>query len=76
MNERQNLLVLFFVLGLVFGFAAGLMAFLISYREYVRHFKDKRKPLVMSLQTGLGAFLLIMGISLLGGYILFTYIIK
>ncbi len=38
-------------IGAAFSILAALMAFLISYEEYKKHFLDKRKPVIISLQS-------------------------
>jgi len=55
---------IFFVItiGLVFGLVAALMAFLITYGEYSRHFMAKSRALKISLETAfvmLGVFIII-----------------
>jgi hypothetical protein len=50
--------------GLVFGSFAALMAFLISYNEYSHHWVDWRKPVILSLQAAVVAFVVFMAIAL------------
>ncbi len=57
----------------MFGFLGGLAAFLITYEEYQHHFVDKGKALNHSIETGVFAFIVFLGISLAVG-LLFTYI--
>jgi hypothetical protein len=50
-------------IGLVFSLLAALAAFAISYAEYSRHYTDKRRPLLLSLQTALFVFVVFMALS-------------
>jgi hypothetical protein len=51
---------LFFIIGGGFGALAGLMAFLITYEEYARHYIDKRSPWIMALQSALFTFVVFL----------------
>lgn len=46
----------FILIGAIFGFLAGLSAFLITLNEWTHHYSDARKPIVLALRTGLFAF--------------------
>ncbi len=50
--------------GSVFSTCAGLVAFLISYKEMVHHYVEKKEPLKQAAQTGALTFLFFMGITL------------
>jgi hypothetical protein len=57
----------------VFSILAALCAFIITYGEYLKHFPNKRKPLIMAVRAALAAFaffiiasLLFLGISSFG----------
>jgi len=41
----------------MFGLLAAACAYLISYQEYRRHFRDKTTPMRMAAETALIAFL-------------------
>jgi ABC-type antimicrobial peptide transport system permease subunit len=43
----------FLLIGAVFGIVAGLMIYLISYNELIKHFTDKRIPIKVSLKSSL-----------------------
>ena len=47
----------------VAGCFAAVMAFLISYEEYARHFPDKKKPRMMALEFALVAFTFFLAIG-------------
>jgi len=48
---QMDLFTMLFVIGTSFSLIAAVMAFLISYEEYRKHFIDRRKTLAMSLQS-------------------------
>ena len=56
------------VLGFSFSSIAGLAAFLISYEEYSRHYKDKRKALRLSLKTAVFAFMVFLTLAIIIGF--------
>ena len=56
------------VLGFSFSFIAGLAAFLISYEEYSRHYKDKRKAFQLSLKTAIFAFMVFLILAIIIGF--------
>ena len=57
------------VIGLVFSPLAALMAFFITYDEYLHHYSDKKKSLKLALQTGVFSFMFFMILSLIIGFI-------
>jgi uncharacterized membrane protein len=56
------------VWGTFFSSLAGLLAFLISYREMVHHYMESKAPLKQALQTGFFTFLLFMAVTLALAY--------
>lgn len=71
-----NLLSFFLFIGLIFGLLAALMAFLITYNEYSRHYHDNRAPLAASLRTALFAFVVIFAVTAVAGYALTNFVLK
>ncbi len=71
---QQNFLTLFTVIGLIFGFLAGLMAFLIAYNEYRRHFTHGKAPLLHSIRTAVFTFAVMFVLTLAVGYVLVNYV--
>ena len=61
---------LMLILGAMFSLLAGTMAFLITYNEYSKHFKDRRKAVLAALQTAVVAFLFFVALSLVAGLVL------
>jgi hypothetical protein len=57
------MLLFYVVLGVVFSTLAALCAFVITYGEYLKHFPDKRKPLIMAAKMSLAAFVFFMLMS-------------
>jgi len=62
--------ILVLLIGLVFSPIAGLMAFLITYHEYQRHYADKQQPLRIAFEAALFTFVFFMIISAVIGLIL------
>ena len=58
------------LIGLFFSPIAGLMAFLITYHEYQRHYADKQQPLRIALEAAFFTFVFFMIISAVIGSIL------
>jgi Mg/Co/Ni transporter MgtE len=66
----------FIVIGLIFGILAGMMAYVITYGEYVHHYPDKKQPRKIALQAGFFAFAFLFGLSMIAGYLLVIYLPK
>ena len=58
------------IFGAFFGFFGSIMAFIIAYDEYKRHFRDRSKPIWMALEMAILAFFVLVALSTLAGYIL------
>jgi len=58
------------LIGLVLSPFAGIMAFLITYHEYQRHYADKQRPLKIALEAALFTFAFFMIISAVIGLFL------
>jgi len=56
------------IIGLVLGTLAALIAFLVTYGEYSRHFMTKGKALKISLETALFIFILFAVIAVVTGF--------
>ncbi len=52
------------VIGSLFSLAAAAMAYIISYTEYEKHFLQKKRAVVISLQSAFFIFLLFIAITL------------
>jgi hypothetical protein len=46
------------------------MAFLITYNEYAKHYREKRKAVLAALQTALVTFFFFCTLSLVAGLVL------
>ncbi len=57
------------LVGTFFGFLGAVMAYLITYNEYIHHYPTKREPKRLALQTGLFTFTFFLIIVLLLAYI-------
>ncbi len=66
------LLYLFLVVGGVFSALGALMAALITYHEYRRHYPNEREPRRMAVRTGLFTFTFFMLLMLALAYLLPT----
>lgn len=58
------------LIGSGIGLVAGLMAFLITYEEYVRHFPEKKTPLRLALEAAVFTFFVILALSVATGFVL------
>jgi hypothetical protein len=63
----------FIIIGLVFGAIAGLMAYVVTYGEYVHHYPDKTQPRKIALQAGFTAFAFLFCIAVVAGYLLSVF---
>ena len=61
----------FMAIAVPLSLLAGVMAFLITYSEYSRHFTDKRRAVRASLGTGAAAFAFFVAVTLAAGVALF-----
>jgi uncharacterized membrane protein YbjE (DUF340 family) len=64
---------LFIGVGTIFGFVAALMAYLITYNEWLHHYPTKREPRRIALETAILTFMIFLIMSLIAGYILGNY---
>ena len=62
--------ILVLLIGLVFSPIAGLMAFLITYKEYEHHYPGKKEPLRLALEAAIFTFAFFMIVSAVIGLIL------
>ena len=60
----------FLIIGSAAGVFAGLMAFIITYGEYVRHYSGKSMPLRFACEAAGFAFFVFFALSVLVGFIL------
>jgi hypothetical protein len=65
---QTNLFTVLVLIGASFSLIAATMAYLISYTEYVKHFIDKRKPIIMALEAAAIIFALFMVITLIAAF--------
>ncbi len=55
------------IFGVVFGFLGSLIAYLITYKEWVHHYPTKKEPKRIALQTAIFAFIFFLLVSILLG---------
>jgi hypothetical protein len=60
----------FLFLGIGSGFFAGLLAFVITYDEYSRHYSVRRSPLRLALEAAAFAFFVFLALSVAIGFVL------
>ncbi len=58
------------MISLIFSPLASVMAFLITYSEYLHHYPDKRKPVKLATEAALVTFFVFTVLSLLVGLLL------
>jgi len=56
--------------GSIPGFFASLMAFIVTYDEYTKHYVDKRMPFRLALEAALFAFFVVLVLAIITGFIL------
>lgn len=59
----------FVIIALSFGFVGGLMAFLITYGEYSRHFMTKKRVVKISLETASVIFAVLFMTTVVAAYV-------
>jgi H+/Cl- antiporter ClcA len=64
------------VIGIVFGFIAALMAFVITWHEYEKHKFTGKRLIKEALQTAIFTFIVFLLLSLLVGFLLVRFVIK
>ncbi len=57
-------------IGALFGFLAGILAYIILYGEYIHHFPDSARPRKMALQGAIFAFFVFFVGAIVFGYAL------
>jgi len=61
---------LFLSIGIIFGFFASLMAYLIIYGEWSHHYPTKKEPRKIALEAAILTFIFFFLLSLISGYFL------
>ena len=69
----MRILDVFLSFGLVFGSLAGLMAYLISFKEYSHHYRARKKPRKMALGSAALAFLIFFALAAATGLLFTNY---
>lgn len=64
----RTALIMVSVIGALFSVLAAIIAYVILYGEYVRHFADRSKPRKMALQGAAIAFLVFFILTIAFGY--------
>jgi len=64
-HDEFRLMITLFVIGLFFSFMAAIMAYIITYREYLHHYLDKRDTFRTAMKSAIFAFLVFLAISIL-----------
>ena len=63
-------ILLFLGFGSIPGFLASLMAFIITYDEYSKHYVDKRMLFRLAFEAALFAFFVVLVLAIITGFIL------
>lgn len=64
----MKFILLYLVISLVFSPFASIMAYLITYNEYIHHYPDKRKPVKLAIQAALATFAFFIMLALVTGF--------
>ena len=65
---------LFIAIGGVFGFLASLMAYLITYNEYMHHYQSSKEPRKLALQAAIFTFIFFFALAVGAGYFLTQFV--
>jgi hypothetical protein len=57
-------------ISLIFSPFASIMAFLITYGEYLHHYPDKKRPVRLAIQAAAATFMFFMALALAIGFVL------
>lgn len=66
---------LFIGVGVIFGLLAALMAYLITYNEWLHHYPSKKEPRKIALEAAVFTFIIFLVLSLFIGFIFTNYVI-
>ncbi len=58
------------LIGSAIGLFAGLMAFLITYEEYLHHYQKGNMPLRLALEAAVFAFFIFLVLTVITGFVL------
>ena len=58
---------LYLLIGILFSPLAACVAFAVSYKEYSRHYTDKKTPAKLALRSAAAAFIIFLAVALAGG---------
>ncbi len=56
--------------GSIPGFFASLIAFIITYDEYSKHYVDRKMPFRLALEAAIFAFFVVLLLAIITGFIL------
>jgi len=70
------MLVFSIVIGIIFGFLAALMAFVITWHEYEKHKFTVKRLFKESFQAGIFTFAIFLLLSILIGFLLERFVIN
>ena len=70
------MLVLSIVIGIIFGFFAGLMAFIIMWHEYERYKFTSKRLFKESFQSAIFTFVVFLILSFIIGFVLKYFVIN
>ena len=61
---------MFLAIGVLFGLIAALMAYLITYNEWIRHYPTKKEPRAMALKAAIITFVFFLVLAIFLGLFL------
>jgi len=62
-SDGFRLMIALFLIGVIFSILGAVMAYLITYQEYVHHYKDKGDAIRASMRTAVMTFIVFIGLS-------------
>ena len=69
-QTTMNFVPLSVAIALIFSPLASIMAYIITYGEYLRHYPDKKQPMKLAFEAALTTFLFFIALSFIAGFLL------
>ena len=76
LHDYHAMLAFSIIIGIVFGFLAALMAFVITWHEYEKHKFEGKRLFRQAFQAAIFTFIVFLLLSLLVGFFLARFVIN
>lgn len=68
--KKMEVFYLLLIIGLIFGSLGALMAYLITYKEWMRHYTSPKVPRRMALETAIFTFIFFLVVCMIVGIVI------